>query len=144
MGSFEKGWNGFFRVLRLYLAHFPGQVGATASGVADTALPESDAWTALVAALGLPSEAAVGQRWTTGTTAPPMVAILEHVAPDAREVIARLEVPCVGIAFFGVASWEGTVHPSFSFYVFGDGAAAGAKAQGAAWNRWLAVPSSTP
>src|SRR5262249_4457400 len=65
----ESGWPAFFRILRLYLAHFPGQRSATfqlagmAPGTATQIMEK------LESACGL-SNAPVGQRQSTGADVP--------------------------------------------------------------------------
>src|SRR5262245_40548042 len=59
----EFGWPGFFRILRLYLAHFRGQRSAIMQWNAMPAGTAEDAWATLTAALGLKGVVAA-HRWT--------------------------------------------------------------------------------
>ena len=56
----EHGWVAFFRILRLYLMHFPGQAGSSLQFMGFTSPPVPRAWEALTTPLGL-SGAAEGQ-----------------------------------------------------------------------------------
>src|SRR5688500_7420689 len=76
------GWQSFFRVLRLYLAHFSGQRGSSMQIMGVAPEPKSEAWSALTTALGL-AGAAVGQRVRTLDGAPLMAGTVEWVGQPA-------------------------------------------------------------
>ena len=65
-----QGWRAFFRILRLYLTHFPGQPCSAFQLMGFGPEPKAKAWDALTGSLGL-AGAAVGQRMKTGSGAPP-------------------------------------------------------------------------
>jgi uncharacterized protein YndB with AHSA1/START domain len=138
LGSFEAGWNAFFKVLRLYLRHFPGQQAVCFRVFGPTSRSDAEAWATLKSALRF-ERATPGQRWTTsGTDAPPCSGTIAHLDEDAevRELIAVLDGPTPGITLLGVATWNQKVHVTISFYLFGERAAAVASREEAAWTRW--------
>jgi len=100
----ERGWRGFFHLLRLYLATCPG--AHAASGGASVALEGSpgERWSTLREALGL-STVAVGDACDTSAHgAPRLAGIVEEL--DAQEgshaLVLRVEQPCPGAAELGV------------------------------------------
>src|SRR5215470_7291128 len=76
--SMESGWPAFFRILQLYLEHFPGQPSATFLLTGFGPGPESAAWEKLTRSLGL-GNVAVGQRQSTAARAPAITGTLEAV-----------------------------------------------------------------
>src|SRR5215203_195433 len=69
--STEKGWPGFFRILRIYLTHFRGQRSAMMQWIAPAAGAKStaEAWDALTEALALKG-LDVGKRWSAPAGVP--------------------------------------------------------------------------
>lgn len=63
------GWAAFFRNLRIYLTHFPGQPSAAIQLTGFAPEPKAIAWSALIRQLGLPSQNP-GQRVETSNMAP--------------------------------------------------------------------------
>jgi uncharacterized protein YndB with AHSA1/START domain len=136
--GWEGGWPGFFRILRLYLAHFRGlrcsalQLG----GVAPE--PASAAWAALVGALGL-AGAAVGQRVSTAAGAPPLAGLVEVTgqAEYSEELLLRLEEPAPGLAHLFAMGMGGQAYLSIRFFLYGDRAPAAAAQAKPLWQAWL-------
>lgn len=138
--SFETGWNSFFRVLRLYLAHFSGQPCSPIRVMAEAPAPEAQAWETLSGALGL-AGAAKGQRWRSAAAsgAPPLGGVIEGLGEGkhAHEVLLRLDEPAPGVALVGAYSWGGKTHAAISFYLYGDRAPAAAERDEPRWSTWL-------
>lgn len=137
--SFEAGWTSFFRVLRLYLTYFFGWRCSAIRLMGDAPGSESEAWEALVGALGL-TGATQGQRRTASAPGvPPLTGVVERVdnSEKVHEIMLRLDDPVPGIVLLGVYTWGGKVHPAISFYLYGDEAAAIAPRDEPLWQAWM-------
>jgi uncharacterized protein YndB with AHSA1/START domain len=138
LGGFESGWKAFFKVLTLYLRHFPGKHAVAFRIFEATSGSDVDAWAKLKSRLRFDG-ATPGQHWTTtGTGAPDLSGVIEHVDEHAevRQLIIVADRPVPGIALFGVATWNKQVQITISFYLFGEQAAAAAPREESAWKRW--------
>lgn len=140
--SFERGWPPFFRLLRLYLAHFAGRRCSSCRAMGRGAAPESRAWSELAEELGV-SGAAAGDAVATKDGAPGLAGEVEHLGaePDHHEILIRLDRPAPGYALVGTFAWDDDVYTTASVYLFGDGAPAVAEREGAAWQSWLEARS---
>jgi uncharacterized protein YndB with AHSA1/START domain len=137
--GFERGWPGFFAVLRLYLGHFPGAEAASFMLGSKTTLDATSAWLELGAGLGL-AGANVGERRATATGPEPWSATVEHVYQDAQQryLLARLEGSAPGCVLAGVHADRGGVKVSVARYHYGGGASALASDNAPRWREWLA------
>lgn len=132
------GWQSFFRILRLYLAHFRGQPSAAIQLTGFAAEPKADAWGRLMTQLGL-TGAAVGQHVQTSGDAPQLAGIVERVgADDDSELLLRLDAPAPGVAHLFAMSMGGMVLLSIRYYLYGDQAAGVAAAVEPGWLAWVA------
>jgi len=77
----SHGWVSFFRIPRLYLAHFAGQPCAATQLMAMTAIAKPEAWATLTTSAGL-AGMAEGQGFAT-TDAPAMTGVVERVGEAA-------------------------------------------------------------
>jgi uncharacterized protein YndB with AHSA1/START domain len=135
--GFERGWPGFFAVLRVYLAHFalaPASsfiVNRPANAVALAA------WQRLNDALGL-SNASVGERRTSSSGPERWSGVVEHVHQDQKQryVVFRVEEPGPGIALIGIDDKGGTSSVGICRYFYAEGGAA-SEAE-SRWREWLA------
>jgi uncharacterized protein YndB with AHSA1/START domain len=146
--AFEGGWPAFFRILRLYLAHFSGQPCTPLQVVGMVPEPLSDAWSRLTGPLGL-SGAALGQPVSAPDGAPSLVGVVENVGPEAHpECLIHLERPAPGIAHLFAMFMGGMVCLPIRFYLYGDRAAAAAAREEPVWQAWLAerfpAPTAAP
>src|SRR5580658_2561222 len=93
----ESGWPPFFRILRLYLEHFPGQ---PSSQIQLMAMPAAaGAWEKLAGALNL-AGAAEGERRDAGAGAPPLSGIVESVNSGGNpHTLLRVDLPAPGAVF---------------------------------------------
>jgi uncharacterized protein YndB with AHSA1/START domain len=142
------GWLGFFHILRLYLAHFPGQ-GCAAFQVMGTAPePLAEAWATFTRALGL-ADAAVGDQVRVTADGPPLAGIVEDVGhPDWPKLLVRLAEPAPGLAHLFPMAMGGHVLLTGRFLLYGDrgpGAVTGAEAQWLGWmnERFAAAASAS-
>jgi len=96
----ESGWPSFFRILRIYLAHFRGQRSAMMQWMAPAAGTEAEAWETLSAALGLKGVSA-GQYCTAPAGVPGLGGVVEHVTQRPYNALLRLDKPGPGTAALG-------------------------------------------
>lgn len=134
------GWQSFFRVLRLYLAHFPGQAGSSFQVMGMAPEPKEDAWAALTQALGL-VDAEVGRSVRTTPDAPPLAGVVEWAGQPAwpEELLVRLADPAPGIAHLVPHPMGGAVYLSVRCYLYGAGANAAVDRAEPLWREWLAT-----
>jgi uncharacterized protein YndB with AHSA1/START domain len=135
----EHGWQAFFRILRLYLAHFRGQSGVNLQlmGVASEPTIET-AWAALTGRLGI-AGAGPGQPVQSAADAPVLAGQVERVGPDEHpELLLRLDTPAPGIAHLFAMAMGGQVYLPIRLYLFGDQPAAVAAREEPAWQAWMA------
>ena len=135
--GWESGWPAFFRILRLYLTHFPGQpgVGIQMMGVAPE--PASEAWDALTGSLGL-GGASVGQRRSAPAGVPPLAGVVEQVGEgQGLELLLRLDEPAPGLAHLFALPMGGQVYPIIRLYLYGDEAPAVAAREEPLWKAWM-------
>jgi uncharacterized protein YndB with AHSA1/START domain len=134
----RDGWETYFRVLRLYMMHFPGQRSATIMARAQVPGTEDEAWDALRAALGL-ADVAEGDRAAAGAPGvPPLAGIVERVGGAHHdELMLRLDAPAPGLALVFVFEWQNTVYANVLAHLYGDGAPAVAARHQPAWSTWM-------
>lgn len=133
-----QGWLSFFRVLRMYLTHFPGQYGSLMPQMGMAPEPKEQAWEALTRPLGL-AGAAVGARVKTPDGAPPLAGVVEWAGQKEwpEELLIRLDEPAPGIAHLFPMPMGGQVYLSLRFYLFGDQVPAALARAEPAWSAWL-------
>jgi uncharacterized protein YndB with AHSA1/START domain len=133
----ESGFPGAFRILRLYLTHFRGQRSAHMQLMAPVVGTPVDAWTALTAALSLDGVRA-GQRWAAPADAPALSGVVEGVDESPPGALLRLDQPGPGIAALFTMDLGGeSVLAAFSFYFYGDQAAANVARETPLWQAWI-------
>jgi uncharacterized protein YndB with AHSA1/START domain len=150
-GQFEGhtyGWMSFFRVLRLYLAHFAGQRGVPVQLMGVAPPPKEAAWEAWTRPLGL-FGAEVGQSVRTPDGAPPLAGTVAWAGQPAwpEDLLIRLDTPAPGIAHLVPHAMGGQVYLTMRLYLFGPGADHAAAEAEAAWQAWLAerfAPAAAP
>jgi uncharacterized protein YndB with AHSA1/START domain len=137
--GFESGWPAFFRILRLYLAHFRGQHGVNVQLMGVGPAPQVEAsWAALIDRLGI-AGAEVGGRLRSTADAPPLAGQVERVGPvEHPELLLRLDAPVPGIAHLFALPMGGQVYLPIRLYLFGDQPAAVAAREEPAWQAWMA------
>ena len=132
------GWQAFFRVLRLYLAHFRGLPGSPVQVMGVAPPPKEEAWDAWTRPLGL-FGAAVGQRVGTPADAPPLAGTVEWAGQPAwpEDLLVRLDQPAPGIAHLVPHAMGGQVYLTMRFYLYGDDAPAAAARAQSEWQAWM-------
>jgi uncharacterized protein YndB with AHSA1/START domain len=131
------GWLAFFRILRLYLTHFPGQRSSAFQLAAFSKAPMPEIWRSLMNSLAIHEDR---QQVLQTPGAPILSGVVERRADDAHpELLLRLDKPAPGIAHLFAMPMGEQVMVSIRFYLYGDqGAASVAGAEGE-WTDWLAV-----
>jgi uncharacterized protein YndB with AHSA1/START domain len=134
----ESGWPGFFRILWLYLTHFPGERCAPIQVLAPAAGPAAEAWETLAGALGL-AGARVGERRSAPADAPPLGGVVEDVGlgKHPHAMVLRTDEPAPGIVSLGAHDMGGQTFLALGFHLYGDRAPAAAARDEGAWRAWL-------
>jgi len=136
----RSGWGPALASLRLYLEHFGGQEPSSIVVGGPMAGQRAEAWSDLLAALGMP-DAHVGERVATGAADAPDIAGTVEYAQDAQ-MIVRLERPGTGLGMVGAGGPGETAFGFLRAQLFGDGAAATAAREQDTWEAWMAGQSS--
>jgi hypothetical protein len=141
----ESGWPGIFRILRIYLTHFRGQRSAIMQVMAGVAGTKVEAWATLTAALGL-NGVGVGQHWTVPAGVPSLGGVVEHVSHSQSDcgALVRLDKPGPGTAALSIITFGPSVMAAFSFYLYGDQAAATVARETPLWQAWIQERFPTP
>jgi uncharacterized protein YndB with AHSA1/START domain len=137
IGAMERGWPGFFVVLRMYLAHYRGQPGSHFQVMGPAPGTVIEGWRAVLGKLGLPS-LAPGARIQSQAGTPPLTGIVEKVGPEPHpnQAIVRLDEPSPGAALLSTCGMGEQTFFFGSFYFFGPKASEGLKAE-KEWQDWL-------
>lgn len=145
MEGFEKGWPGFFEVLRIYLANFAGKNAASLKCLVGTTGDQLAIWSRLLEELGL-AGLNVGERRTTSQPEALSVVVERiHQDMEKRFAILRLETPLPGVAIVGTYGLGAKVNVSAFIFFYGDNATEKVAAGEGLWREWLVktFPSGT-
>jgi len=135
--SVESGWPAFFRILKVYLAHFRGQPSEIIAVMGMSSENKSVVWNKLLGSLGL-ARLAEGQRVQTANRAPRLAGVVEHIVDkDYEELFLRLEEPTSGVAHFLPVEMGGQVCLSVRLYLYGTQARAVAAREAPVWQAWI-------
>lgn len=132
----ESGWPGIFRVLRIYLTHFRGERSAFMQFKAPVAGTAADAWAALTAALEL-NGVRTGQRFAAPSGVPALGGVVEQVSESPVGVMLRTDQPGPGTAALFTMEFGEAAMAAFTFYLYGDQAAAIAARETPRWQAWI-------
>lgn len=134
------GWVSFFKILRFYLEHFPGEESTLVQLAAQSGDTVDAAFERLMGPLGV-KHATEGQPAAAGAEAPELAGdVLEaQNSPGGFSVILRLDKPARGLAHMIGFPMGGPVYVSVRFYLYGPEAAGVAGAVEADWKQWLAA-----
>lgn len=140
MAGFEKGWPGFFRILRIYLENFAGKQAAQSQARGNFQGGAVDAWQKFANATGLAS-AALGETKSITAQGGQLIGTVEHVTtePVHREVLLRLSEPGNGVANVGAYQWGGQTHVAVQLIFYGNDADAALAREAPLWERWMAA-----
>jgi hypothetical protein len=143
--GFEKGWQGFFEVLAIYLRDFAGQRGACGHGFAMVPAPIAEVWKACAKPLGLEGVHR-GDRVEAPAGVPAFAGTVEsiHELTNIASVLVRLTAPCPGVAIFGGYQMGTKTRVAAMLFCYGETAPAEAARSTAAWSEWLASAYPTP
>jgi uncharacterized protein YndB with AHSA1/START domain len=135
LSGVESGWPSFFRILRLYLEHFPGQ---PSSQIQLMAMPAAQgAWEKLAGALNV-AGAVAGERRDAGGGAPPLSGIVESVNTEGNpHALLRVDVPAPGAVFASACPSGEKAWVTVGLYFYGDSAVEVVAREQAAWSAWM-------
>ncbi|QCI67319.1 SRPBCC family protein [Phreatobacter stygius] len=139
------GWLSFFRVLKLYLAHFAGRHGTSFQVMGIAPEPKSEAWMALTGPLGL-AGATAGDQVATPADGPPLAGAVAWAGqPEApEELLVQLDRPAPGLAHLVPHAMGGKVYLTIRFYLYGEGAGDAARQAETAWTAWIGARFASP
>ena len=133
----EQGWPAFFRILKIYLAHFRGQPSEVIPLIAMSSESKSAVWDKLLRSLGF-ARLAEGQRVETAQGAPRLAGIVERVVDkEHEELLLRLEEPTSGVVHFFPVVMGGQVCLSVRLYLYGANAKVVAAREAPVWQAWI-------
>lgn len=140
-GQFEQhqtGWLSFFRLLRLYLTHFPGQASVVVPFQVGTRQPVAIAWAGLLDALGL-AEPAPGRHVLSTDLDPALAGAIEFIGtpPYDEELALRVEQPGPGILHLFAMPMGDSVLLILRLFLYGNAAEATAQTVRPQWQVWL-------
>jgi uncharacterized protein YndB with AHSA1/START domain len=136
-----SGWKLFLENLRLQLTHFRGQRTRGMQPMATVPGPNDPAWTALCAALGVPTTAEAGDRLEiSGDGAPALAGTVERALPSAYVLLVHEPLP--GTGFIAAEGYGGQVVLSVYLYLYGDPGVVAATEE--TWQGWMADRSPAP
>jgi len=131
-----EGWQAFFRILQVYLEHFPGEASRIVQLTGQASDPLPAVFDRLIGPLGVGHD-----RVRPAAGVPPLagdVLEMRHTA-EGFSVILRLDSPGRAIAHLIGFPMGGPVCVSVRFYLYGAAAIALADEIEAAWSTWLAA-----
>ena len=133
----ESGWPSFFRILRLYLQHFPGQPSSAFAAMGMAPKPRAEAWKALLGGLGI-ADAQQGNKVRSAAGAPAFAGVVERLGTgEHQELLLRLSEPAPGTAHLFPMDMGEQVFLSVRFYLYGETAAAAVAGEEPRWQAWL-------
>jgi hypothetical protein len=135
--GWENGWPWFFRILPLYLTHFPGQPCSAFRVMGVAPEPEAAVWEALTGSLGHKG-VVMSQRWNTPAGVPPLAGDVEQsVEGEHHALLLRMDQPMPGIASFLSLPMGGQVYPVIDFFLYGDQSPAAVARDEPLWHAWM-------
>ena len=138
LDGLEQGWPTYFRILRMYLERFKGQVCSTMQFVGFSNDSEAKAWEKAGGDLGL-LKVAQGQKWSAPDGFPRMAGVVDSLGQGmhSNTVLLRLETPAPGSAYIGAFSCGGMVMVCMSVYLYGDNAKVAVERDEPTWQAWM-------
>lgn len=138
LSSAREGWRAFFRVLKVYLAHFAGKRCEMCTLLITTRDSDAKAWETISEPLGL-SRAGIGERCRSEADGPELAGVLEWAgdATHPHQALVRLDQPAPGIAHLQIARMHGWNVPTVRLYFYGEQAAAVVSREEPRWQAWL-------
>lgn len=145
MESFEKGWPGFFEVLRLYLTHSPGRRGASFTAMTRADGEHLAIWKRLLEALDL-TGADAGEGRSTPDVPEVLSGSVEHIDQrhDQRHLVMRLNSPAPGVAIVASHGASPRVHVSVTVFFHGEDADERVAHSEPRWRTWISGRFGSP
>jgi uncharacterized protein YndB with AHSA1/START domain len=135
--GYAQGWPAFFRLLALYVEHFPGQTAATFQVMGVTDEPVEHAWAAFAGPLCLFGAEAGDMVATPDGDAPLAGTVAWAGSYEAPQLLVRLDAPAPGLAHLAAHAMGDKVYLTVRFYLYGDAGAAAVAGAQAAWQAWI-------
>ena len=138
LDGLEQGWPTYFRILRMYLERFKGQMCSAMQFVGFSTDSETKAWEKAGGELGL-LNVAQGQKWSTPDGFPRMTGVVDSLGQGmhSNTLLLRLDTPAPGSAYIGAFTCAGMVMVCLSVYFYGDKAKAVVKGDEPTWQTWM-------
>lgn len=129
------GWAAFFRILKLYLAHFSGQACSAIQLSAFSKGTGPETWRMIMSGLAMDERA---RRIASKPGTPELSGAVESVGVEAYpELLLLLDRPTPGLAHLFVMPLCGPMMVCVRFYLYGDRGAAAEADVRRAWSDWL-------
>lgn len=139
--SFEEGWPGYIRVLRIYARDFADQAAASFRVMMPVSGTVAEAWEILRAAGGLTTADVGGAVEIEIDAELRCVGVLErrHELPGdgLRDALIKMSSPTPGVMQLFAFSWEGKVQVGLSVIVYGEDAEATRARDEPRWRAWF-------
>ncbi|HEX3246893.1 MAG TPA: SRPBCC domain-containing protein [Chloroflexota bacterium] len=133
----EFGWQGFFKILRLYLEHFSGQPCSAFQVMGVSQEPIGQAWQTFTHLLGV-DDMIERQAVVSAAGAPTLSAVVEDLGPvEFPSALLRLTQPAPGLAHFFPIQMD-QVYVSVRVFLYGPRGAEVASDAELAWQAWMA------
>ena len=139
LDGLEQGWPPYFRILRVYLERFKGQVCSSMQFMGFSTDSETKAWEKAGGELGL-VKAAQGQKWSAPDGFPRMTGVVDSLGQGmhSNTVLLRLDTPAPGSAYIGAFPCGGMAMVCLSVYLYGASAKAAVERDEPTWQTWMA------
>ncbi len=136
--AWAKGWPDFFRILNLYLIHFPGQKSSLIQLTGFSSAPRSELWPSLKQELGF-GEPEVGESIQTSGDVPSLTGVVERIGqdPNPEELLLRLSSPSSGLAHIFCLPMGEQILVSIRIILYGEEASQLKELEESKWQDWI-------
>jgi uncharacterized protein YndB with AHSA1/START domain len=135
----ESGWPRFFRILKLYMKHFPGQPCSAIHLMGPTTMTQPKVWETIVNALGL-AGAKEGGSWKSSISDVTQLSgtVEDFTESPAPSSVLRIDEPVPGIVSpLAFAPTGSPVMIALGIYLYGDTAADFVDREQPKWQKWM-------
>ena len=133
----EAGWLEFFKILDLYLRHFPGEPASPFQVMGVSQADAQGTWSSFTSKLGI-VDMAVSKTVSSSPGAPVLAGVVEGIGPDEYPgALIRLTQPAPGVAHMFPIQMD-QMYLSVRLYLYGSEAARVAPEAEASWQAWMA------
>ncbi len=135
----ESGWPRFFRILQLYMTHFPGQPCSAIHLMGPTTMTKEQTWETLAEAFGLDG-ATEGSPWSSSISGTAQLSgtVDRITETPARSAVLHLEKPVRGIVSpIAITATGAPIMFAVGIYLYGDTAADFVAEQEPKFQAWM-------